>query len=89
MGLPIGSSTRSPGRSVADACLVRIDSGRPHAGHFVLSCFLPLTVQIRGDDATEFLERARTWIAGNPHVVKALLLVVIAVMQLSKGFEAL
>jgi hypothetical protein len=31
----------------------------------------------------------RAWIAGNPHVLKAALLVVIAIMQLSKGLESL
>jgi Sap, sulfolipid-1-addressing protein len=48
-----------------------------------------LILQLRGDAATEALKRLRSWIAGNSHVLKALLLVVIAVLQLTKGFESL
>ena len=55
-----------------------------------ISVAIPVIIlQIRGDAAKDSLERMRAWIAGNPHVLKAALLVVIAIMQLSKGLESL
>lgn len=55
-----------------------------------ISVVIPvLILQIRGDAAKDSLQRMRAWIAGNPHVLKAALLVVIAIMQLSKGLESL
>ncbi|WP_029258456.1 MULTISPECIES: GAP family protein [unclassified Microbacterium] len=48
-----------------------------------------LYVVVRGADAQPLLDRVRTWIAGNTHVLNAALLLVIGALQLEKGISAL
>ncbi|QYM65629.1 GAP family protein [Microbacterium sp. Se5.02b] len=48
-----------------------------------------LYVIIRGADAQPALDRVRTWIAGNSHVLNAALLLVIGALQLEKAIAAL
>lgn len=48
-----------------------------------------LYVVVRGPEAQPLLDRARTWIAGNTHVLNAALLLVIGALQLEKGIAAL
>ncbi|CAN7362622.1 GAP family protein [Microbacterium maritypicum] len=48
-----------------------------------------LYVVVRGADAQPLLDRVRTWIAGNTHVLNAALLLVIGALQLEKGIAAL
>ena len=48
-----------------------------------------LYVVIRGTAAQPLLDRVRTWIAGNTHVLNAALLLVIGALQLEKGIAAL
>ncbi len=56
----------------------------------ISSIAVPVVIlQIRGDAATPLLNRLRSWIAGHSHVLKALLLVVIAIMQVSKVLQSL
>jgi hypothetical protein len=43
----------------------------------------------RGTKAQPALDRVRTWIAGNTHVLNAALLLVIGALQLEKGVTAL
>ena len=56
----------------------------------ISSIAVPVVIlQIRGDAATPLLNRLRSWIAGHSHVLKALLLVVIATRQISKVLQSL
>lgn len=48
-----------------------------------------LYVVVRGPQAQPLLDRVRTWIAGNTHVLNAALLLVIGALQLEKGIAAL
>ncbi|MFJ6531780.1 GAP family protein [Microbacterium sp. NPDC091662] len=48
-----------------------------------------LYVVVRGADAQPLLDRVRTWIAGNTHVLNAALLLVIGALQLEKGITGL
>ncbi|MCV0333260.1 MULTISPECIES: GAP family protein [unclassified Microbacterium] len=61
---------------------------------FVIIGTLPIAlpvlyVVVRGADAQPLLDRVRTWIAGNTHVLNAALLLVIGALQLEKGISAL
>lgn len=61
---------------------------------FVIIGTLPIAlpvlyVVVRGADAQPLLDRVRTWIAGNTHVLNAALLLVIGALQLEKGIAAL
>lgn len=46
-------------------------------------------VVVRGADAQPLLDRVRTWIGGNTHVLNAAMLLVIGVLQLNKAIGAL
>lgn len=64
------------------------------AAAFVIVGTLPIAlpvfyVVVRGDAAQPLLDRVRTWIAGNTHVLNAALLLVIGALQLEKGIAAL
>jgi hypothetical protein len=64
------------------------------AAAFVSVGTLPIAVPVfyllvRGDSAQPLLDRVRTWIAGNTHVLNAALLLVIGALQLEKGIAAL
>lgn len=48
-----------------------------------------LFVVIKGAEAQPFLDRIRTWIASNTHVLNAALLLVVGVLQLQKGVSGL
>lgn len=61
---------------------------------FVVVGTLPIAlpvayVVVRGRDAEPLLDRVRTWIAGNTHVLNAALLLVIGALQLQKALAAL
>ncbi|MFK3679536.1 GAP family protein [Microbacterium sp. NPDC090218] len=56
----------------------------------VLPIALPVAyVVVRGSAAQPLLDRVRTWIAGNTHVLNAALLLVIGALQLEKGIGGL
>jgi len=56
----------------------------------ILPIAIPVTVVIvRGQRAQPMLDRVRTWIAGNTHVLNAGLLLVIGALQLEKAVTAL
>jgi hypothetical protein len=64
------------------------------AAAFVSVGTLPIAVPVfyllvRGDSAQPLLDRVRTWIAGNTHLLNAALLLVIGALQLEKGIAAL
>ncbi|PMC07038.1 hypothetical protein CJ226_03740 [Microbacterium sp. UMB0228] len=55
---------------------------------------LPIAVPVlfvvtRGVSARPALERLRTWVAGNTHVLNAAMLLVIGVLQLDKALTSL
>lgn len=61
---------------------------------FALVGILPIAIPVlyvvvRGARAQPLLDRLRTWIAGNTHVLNAALLLVIGALQLQKGLSAL
>jgi len=77
--------------SLAD---VSTSSGVWVAAIFVVVGTLPIAVPViyvvvRGAAAQPLLDRVRTWIAGNTHVLNAALLLVIGALQLEKGIAAL
>lgn len=77
--------------SLAD---VSTSSGVWVAAIFVVIGTLPIAVPViyvvvRGAAAQPLLDRVRTWISGNTHVLNAALLLVIGALQLEKGIAAL
>jgi hypothetical protein len=61
---------------------------------FIIVGALPIAIPVvlvvvRGERAQPALDRVRTWIAGNTHVLNAALLLIIGVLQLEKGITAL
>ncbi|MGO4487654.1 GAP family protein [Microbacterium sp. 2RAF4] len=64
------------------------------AGVFIVLGTLPIALPVffvlaRGAHAQPVLDRMRSWIAGNTHVLNAALLLVIGALQLEKGIAAL
>lgn len=79
-----------------DISLADIDraAGLWTAAAFIVIGTLPIAVPVfyvvvRGTAAQPLLDRVRTWIAGNTHVLNAALLLVIGVLQLEKALVAL
>ncbi|WP_406248357.1 GAP family protein [Microbacterium sp. M] len=61
---------------------------------FIVVGTLPIALPVlyvlaRGENAQPLLDRVRTWIAGNTHVLNAALLLVIGAIQLQKGISGL
>ena len=61
---------------------------------FIVIGALPIALPVlyvlaRGENAQPLLDRVRTWIAGNTHVLNAALLLVIGAIQLQKGISGL
>ncbi|MGF6822918.1 hypothetical protein M2317_001825 [Microbacterium sp. ZKA21] len=64
------------------------------AAGFIVIGALPIALPVlyvlaRGENAQPLLDRVRTWIAGNTHVLNAALLLVIGAIQLQKGIAGL
>jgi hypothetical protein len=80
--LDISLADVSPAAAAGVAIVFTIVGALPIAVPVIL-------VMVRGEKAQPALDRVRTWIAGNTHVLNAALLLIIGVLQLEKGITAL